>query len=114
MPRDLRIVLGRRSVRGFANVSSCCLRKSLVCTSWIFRGRIGPAWEGLRTILIRSKSRKRTGRVFFHIQNGSVIEGGNTVGGWEDERILVRQLPSMIDEERQVYKIVFEDNQGTS
>ncbi len=41
------------------------------------------------------------------IQSGPVIEDGNTVGGSEDERILVRHLPSMIDEERLVYKIVF-------
>jgi hypothetical protein len=37
-----------------------------------------------------------------------VIADGNTVGGSEDERILVRHRPSMIDEGRQVYKIVFD------
>ena len=42
------------------------------------------------------------------IQSGPVIADGNTVGGSEDERILVRHRPSMIDEDRQVYKIVFE------
>lgn len=41
------------------------------------------------------------------IQSGPVIEDGNTVGGSEDERILVRHLPSVIDQERLVYKIVF-------
>lgn len=43
------------------------------------------------------------------IQSGPVIADGNTVGESEDERILVRHQPSMIDEERQVYKIVFEE-----
>jgi hypothetical protein len=43
------------------------------------------------------------------IQSGPVIEDGNTVGGSEDERIVVHHRPSMIDEDRQVYKIVFED-----
>ena len=42
------------------------------------------------------------------IQSGPVIADGNTVGGSEEERILVRHLPSMIEEDRQVYKIVFE------
>lgn len=42
------------------------------------------------------------------IQSGPVIADGNTVGGSEDERILVRHRPSMIDEDRQVHKIVFE------
>jgi len=42
------------------------------------------------------------------IQSGPVIADGNTVGGSEDERILVRHRPSMIDADRQVYKIVFE------
>lgn len=41
------------------------------------------------------------------VQSGPVIADGNTVGGSEDERILVRHLPSMIDKDRQVYKIVF-------
>lgn len=43
------------------------------------------------------------------IQSGPVISDGNTVGGSENERILVRHRPSMIDENRQVYKIVFEE-----
>jgi hypothetical protein len=42
------------------------------------------------------------------IQSGPVIADGNTVGGSEDERILVRHRPSMIDQNRRVYKIVFE------
>ncbi|HEV3309075.1 MAG TPA: DUF4261 domain-containing protein [Chloroflexota bacterium] len=42
------------------------------------------------------------------IQRGPVIADGNTVGGSETERILVRHLPSMIDKGRLVYKIVFE------
>ena len=42
------------------------------------------------------------------IQSGPVIADGNTVGGSEDERILVRHRPSMIDQHRRVYKIVFE------
>lgn len=41
------------------------------------------------------------------IQSGPVIQDGNTVGGTAEERILVRHLPSMIDPDRQVYKIVF-------
>lgn len=42
------------------------------------------------------------------IQSGPVIADGNTVGGTEEERILVRHRPSMIDKTRKVYKIVFE------
>lgn len=42
------------------------------------------------------------------IQSGPVIADGNTVGGSEEERILVRHRPSMIDKRRKVYKIVFE------
>ncbi len=42
------------------------------------------------------------------IQSGPVIADGNTVGGSEEERILVRHCPSMIDQARRVYKIVFE------
>jgi len=42
------------------------------------------------------------------IQSGPVIADGNTVGGSEDERILVRHRPSMIEEGRKVYKVVFE------
>jgi hypothetical protein len=41
------------------------------------------------------------------IQSGPVIEDGNTVGGSEDERILVHHRPSMIEPGRRVYKIVF-------
>ena len=44
------------------------------------------------------------------VQSGPVIEDGNTVGGSEEERILVRHRPSMVDEDRQVYKIVFESS----
>jgi hypothetical protein len=43
------------------------------------------------------------------IQSGPVIKDGNTVGGSEEQRILVRHLPSMIDDGRQVYKVIFED-----
>jgi uncharacterized protein DUF4261 len=42
------------------------------------------------------------------IQRGPVIADGNTVGGSEEERYLVRHRPSMIDPNRLVYKIVFE------
>jgi len=42
------------------------------------------------------------------IQSGPVIADGNTVGGSEKERILVRHRPSMIDQHRRVYKIVFD------
>jgi hypothetical protein len=42
------------------------------------------------------------------IQSGPVIADGNTVGGSAEERILVRHRPSMIDDNRKVYKIVFE------
>jgi hypothetical protein len=41
------------------------------------------------------------------IQSGPVIADGNTVGGSEEEKILVRHRPSMIDKGRTVYKIVF-------
>ena len=41
------------------------------------------------------------------IQSGPVIADGNTVGGSAEERILVRHLPSMVDDSRTVYKIVF-------
>jgi len=43
------------------------------------------------------------------IQSGPVISDGNTVGGSENERILVRHRPSMVDPNRQVYKVVFEE-----
>ena len=42
------------------------------------------------------------------ILSGPIIADGNTVGGSEDERILVRHHPSMVDQSRRVYKIVFE------
>jgi len=42
------------------------------------------------------------------ILNGPVIKDGDTVGGSETERILVRHQPSLIEPERTVYKIVFE------
>ena len=42
------------------------------------------------------------------IQNGPVIEDGNTVGGSEDERIVVHHRPSMVEPIRRVYKIEFE------
>jgi hypothetical protein len=44
------------------------------------------------------------------IQSGPVIADGNTVGGSEEERILVRHRQSMIDQQRRVYKIIFEGN----
>lgn len=42
------------------------------------------------------------------ILNGPVIKDGDTVGGSETERILVRHQPSLIEPERTVYKIVFD------
>lgn len=42
------------------------------------------------------------------IQKGPVIADGNTVGGSENERILVRHRASMVDPSRRVYKIEFE------
>lgn len=42
------------------------------------------------------------------VQSGPVIADGNTVGGSEEQRILVRHRASMVDEGRRVYKIVFE------
>jgi hypothetical protein len=42
------------------------------------------------------------------IRSGPVIEDGHTVGSSERERILVRHRPSILDKNRQVYKIVFE------
>jgi len=41
------------------------------------------------------------------IQNGPVIADGDTVGGSEDERILVRHEASVADQGRRVYQIVF-------
>lgn len=43
------------------------------------------------------------------IQSGPVIQDEDTVGESEDERVLVRHRPSMIDENRRVYKIVFDE-----
>jgi len=48
------------------------------------------------------------------VQSGPVIADGNTVGGSEEERILVRHRPSMIDKDRRVYKIVFEGSKVVS
>ncbi|QDT59676.1 hypothetical protein SV7mr_21850 [Stieleria bergensis] len=42
------------------------------------------------------------------IQSGPVIADGNTVGGSAEERIVVRHMPSMVDESRTVYKIVYD------
>jgi hypothetical protein len=42
------------------------------------------------------------------VQSGPVIADGNTVGGSEAERIIVRHRPSMIDKSKKVYKIVFD------
>lgn len=42
------------------------------------------------------------------IQNGPIIEDGNTVGGSLEERIEMRHRPSMIAPDRTVYKIVFD------
>lgn len=42
------------------------------------------------------------------VMSGPVIKDGNTVGGSEEERILVRYRPSMIERSRRVYKVIFE------
>jgi hypothetical protein len=42
------------------------------------------------------------------VQRGPVIADGNTVGGSDSQRILVRHRPSMLDPSKQVYKIVFD------
>lgn len=42
------------------------------------------------------------------IQTGPVISDGNTVGSDENQQILVRHLPSMTDDTKTVYKIIFE------
>ncbi len=42
------------------------------------------------------------------VQSGPVIADGNTVGGSEEERIVVHHRPSMVDANRKVYKIVFD------
>lgn len=41
------------------------------------------------------------------LQNGPVIADGNTVGGSAEERIVVRHLPSRIDPDKTVHKILF-------
>jgi hypothetical protein len=43
------------------------------------------------------------------VTSGPVIADGNTVGGSEQERILVRHRPSMIEPDRKVYQIVFDE-----
>jgi hypothetical protein len=42
------------------------------------------------------------------ILSGPVIADGNTVGGDAEQQILVRHLPSMLDETKTVYKILFD------
>lgn len=42
------------------------------------------------------------------VMSGPVIADGNTIGSDENERIVVRHQPSMIDKSRKVYKILFE------
>jgi hypothetical protein len=42
------------------------------------------------------------------IQSGPVIADGNTVGGSEEERIVVRHRASMVEKGRRVYKIMFD------
>ena len=42
------------------------------------------------------------------VQSGPVIADGNTVGGSEEERIVVHHRSSMVDANRKVYKIVFD------
>lgn len=44
----------------------------------------------------------------YMVLSGHVVEDGNTVGGSEQERILVRHQPSMIDKKRLVYKVIYE------
>ena len=44
------------------------------------------------------------------IQSGPVVADGNTVGSDENEQILVRHLPSMTDDTKTVYKIIFGEN----
>lgn len=41
------------------------------------------------------------------VQNGAVIEDGDTFGEDANQRILVRHLPSMVDPDRLVYKLQF-------
>lgn len=43
------------------------------------------------------------------IQRGPVINDGDTAGESDEERVLIRHCPSMIDENRDVYKIVFDE-----
>lgn len=42
------------------------------------------------------------------VTTGAVIKDGDTIGSDENERIVVRHQPSMIDSSRKVYKILFE------
>lgn len=42
------------------------------------------------------------------VTNGPVIQDGNTVGGSEQEKILVRHKPSMVERGRLVYKVCYE------
>lgn len=42
------------------------------------------------------------------IQSGPVISDGDTVGGNDGERVLVRHRPSMIEKTKTVYKILFD------
>lgn len=42
------------------------------------------------------------------VVSGPVIGDGNTIGADENERVVVRHQPSMIDKSRKVYKILFE------
>lgn len=42
------------------------------------------------------------------IQSGPVIMDGNTVGGSDEERILVHHRPSIVDPDRHVYKMIIE------
>lgn len=42
------------------------------------------------------------------VTTGAVIKDGDTIGSDENERIVVRHQPSMIDKSRKVYKILFE------
>ena len=44
------------------------------------------------------------------VQSGPVIKDGNTVGPSDEQRILVRHRPSMIDDDRMVYKLVFDES----
>lgn len=43
------------------------------------------------------------------IQRGPVIADEDTTGGSENQRILVRHWPSMIDDDRRVYKVIMDE-----